>query len=82
MVLTVYERILSRLANWHPERFLLYVFIDIGYSPPDMALNYETVRNINKHAKATVGFEVFGYFMFFDEPDAAELLNKNVRKSI
>lgn len=71
--------ILSRCANYYPNRFLLYAFLDVGYMNPSFGLTFDTVKHINATVKALAGFEVFGYFLFFDEKDALSLLNENVR---
>lgn len=70
--------ILSRLANYHPERFLLYAFLDIGYTPPGRGLDLQTVKHVNASVKEHAGFEIFGYWLFFMEEDAASLLNEHV----
>ena len=38
----------------------------------------EMVTFVDKSIKEAMGFEVFGYFRFFNEDGAAELLDKNV----
>jgi hypothetical protein len=53
---------LSRLANYYPSRFSKYVFLDVGYSAPN---------------HAALGYSIFGgYFLFFNDPDAADLMDK------
>jgi soluble epoxide hydrolase/lipid-phosphate phosphatase len=68
---------LSRLANYHPERFSAYAFIDHGYGPPGQSLTPEVIERINSSVQAKLGFSIFGYFLFFDEDDAAKLLNEH-----
>jgi S-adenosylmethionine hydrolase len=70
--------LLSRLANYHPERFLAYVFIDHGYSAPGRSLTTAVIRHINSSVQAKLGFSIFGYFLFFNEEDAPKLLNEHV----
>ncbi|TVY39008.1 Bifunctional epoxide hydrolase [Lachnellula occidentalis] len=70
--------LLSRMANFHPGLFSKYVFVDIGYSPPGQGLTRKNVEFINAMVQQHMGFSVFGYFLFFDEKDAADLMDKNI----
>ena len=70
--------LLSRLANFHPSLFTKYVFVDIGYTPPGFGLSLQTVNYVNAQVKSAMGYEVFGYFLFFQESDAAKLLDQHV----
>jgi len=70
--------LLSRLANYHPERFSAYVFIDHGYSAPGHSLTIAAIQHINSSVQANLGFSIFGYFLFFNEEDAPKLLNEHV----
>lgn len=69
---------MSRLANYHPERFSAYAFIDHGYIAPGRSLTTATVQHINSQMQANLGFSIFGYFLFFDEEDAPKLLDEHV----
>ncbi|KAJ5759973.1 hypothetical protein N7520_007129 [Penicillium odoratum] len=69
--------LLSRLANYHPERFSAYVFIDHGYSAPGRSLTTAVIQHINNSVQAKLGFSIFGYFLFFNEEDAPKLLNEH-----
>ncbi|KAF5243585.1 hypothetical protein FANTH_8164 [Fusarium anthophilum] len=69
--------LLSRLANYHPERFSAYAFIDHGYMPPGRSLTTAAVQNINKSVEAKLGFSILGYFLLFDEEDAPKLLDEH-----
>jgi hypothetical protein len=70
--------LLSRLANYHPERFSAYVFIDHGYGAPGQSLTPAVIQHINSSVQAKLGFSIFGYFLFFNEEDAAKLLDEHV----
>ena len=70
---------LSRLANYHPDRFLSYAFLDIAYFPPGPGLDYESIKALNQKSLETFGYEVFGYWLFNDQPDAAKILDDHVR---
>ncbi|TVY15126.1 Bifunctional epoxide hydrolase 2 [Lachnellula arida] len=70
--------LLSRMANFHPGLFSKYVFVDVGYSPLGQGLTRKNVEFINAMVQQHMGFSVFGYFLFFDEKDAAEIMDKNI----
>jgi len=70
--------LLSRLANYYPTLFTKLVFIDIGYATPGRGLSTQTVQFVNQMVKSKAGYEVFGYFLFFDEEGAGALMDENV----
>lgn len=65
--------------NYYPELFTKLTFLDIGYSTPGRNLTEQTVRFVNKMAMEKFGYSIFGYFLFFNESDAAELMDAHVR---
>ena len=69
---------MSRLANYHPERFSAYAFVDHGYSAPGNSLTTAAIQHIDSSVQANLGFSIFGYFLFFDEEDAPKLLDEHV----
>ena len=69
--------LLSRLANYHPERFSAYAFIDHGYSVPGHSLTPAAIQHISSAVQAKLGFSIFGYFLFFNEEDAPKLLDEH-----
>ena len=71
--------LLSRLANYHPERFSAYAFIDHGYSAPGNSLTTAAIQHIDSSVQAKLGFSIFGYFLFFNEEDAPKLLDEHVK---
>ncbi|KAH7314146.1 Alpha/Beta hydrolase protein [Rhexocercosporidium sp. MPI-PUGE-AT-0058] len=73
--------ILSRLVNYYPEMFSKLAFLDVGYVSPGHGLTEQMVTFVDKSIKENMGFEVFGYFLFFNEEGAAELLDKNVESA-
>jgi soluble epoxide hydrolase/lipid-phosphate phosphatase len=73
--------LLSRLANYHPERFSAYAFIDHGYSSPGRSLTTAVMQHIDSSMQANFGFSIFGYFLFLNEDDAPKLLNEHVSLS-
>ncbi|KAM3086841.1 hypothetical protein ACMFMG_000963 [Clarireedia jacksonii] len=68
---------LSRLVNYFPDRFTKVAFLDVGYTSPGMSFSTEIVGMINGGLRASVGFEIFGYFLFMDEEGAGELMDQN-----
>ncbi|KAG4420888.1 hypothetical protein IFR04_005972 [Cadophora malorum] len=71
--------ILSRLANYYPQLFSKLAFLDVGYVSPGHGMTEEMVTFVDKSIKEAMGFEVFGYFRFFNEDGAADLLDKNAK---
>ncbi|KLO92340.1 hypothetical protein CEK26_002719 [Fusarium fujikuroi] len=69
--------LLSRLANYHPDRFSSYVFIDHGYMPPGRSLTTAAVQQINRSVEAKLAFSILGYFLLFDDDDAPGLLDEH-----
>ena len=67
---------ISRLANWYPERVSAYAFFASTYSPPrSKNFDYDAllVRLQQKH-----GYEIFGYWAFFNRDDADQVIQDHV----
>ncbi|KAL8721033.1 MAG: hypothetical protein Q9225_002206 [Loekoesia sp. 1 TL-2023] len=62
------------MANYHPERIIAYAFLDVGYKPP---LGSFDVEVINHETERTLGYPMFGYWHFFNSPDAADIMTAN-----
>ncbi|EXK27564.1 hypothetical protein FOMG_15807 [Fusarium oxysporum f. sp. melonis 26406] len=71
--------LLSRLANYHPERFSAYAYIDHGYMAPGRSLTTAAVQHINRSVEEKLGFSILGYFLFFDDEDAPRLLDEHAK---
>ncbi|CAL8580984.1 hypothetical protein XPA_006697 [Xanthoria parietina] len=67
--------LLSRLANYHPERILAYVFLDVGYMPP---FDHFDVDVINEKTQGQFGHPIFGYWHFLNSPEAADIMTKQI----
>jgi soluble epoxide hydrolase/lipid-phosphate phosphatase len=65
-------------VNWYPKLFTKLAFLDVGYNSPEFGLTEETCKFVNAQVKEHLGYEVFGYFLFFQDEDAAELIENNV----
>jgi soluble epoxide hydrolase/lipid-phosphate phosphatase len=70
------SHLLSRLANYAPERFLSLVFLVIPYMPSGMVMDQDRV---NVTTKGLLSFERFGYWRFYERNDAAEIIKEHVR---
>ncbi|KAL8763345.1 MAG: hypothetical protein Q9184_000816 [Pyrenodesmia sp. 2 TL-2023] len=66
--------LLSRLANYHPERISAYAFLNTGYKPP---LGKFDVDVLNDETERTLGYPIFGYWHFFNSPDGADIMTEN-----
>ncbi|KAL8641250.1 MAG: hypothetical protein Q9228_001921 [Teloschistes exilis] len=71
--------LLSRLANYHPDRFIAYVFLDIGYWAPYADFDVDA---INAQAERQFGYSIFGYWHFFNAPDSAQIMVDNFERSM
>ncbi|KAF8064070.1 Alpha/Beta hydrolase protein [Lyophyllum atratum] len=65
--------LVSRLANYHADRFLAFAFLALSYVPPSYAKFEETAAQLAK----LVEYEVLGYWNFFAEKDAHKSIEKN-----
>ena len=68
--------IVSRLANWHQDRFIAFAWPSVPYWPPSTeALAFE---ELIAQMRAQWGSDTFGYWLFFNRDDAYLLIRKNV----
>ncbi|KNG88039.1 epoxide hydrolase [Aspergillus nomiae NRRL 13137] len=65
--------LLSRLADYFPERLLSCVFLDVPYMSPAVKFDLDTVNNVTRNI---LGFERFGYVGFFAREGSGELLDR------
>ncbi|KAL4245655.1 AB hydrolase superfamily protein [Abortiporus biennis] len=65
---------LSRLASYFPERISAYAFFAGAYIPvyPDLS-----AQALNTYLKARHGYDIYGYWFFFNREDAGTLIEKN-----
>lgn len=63
---------LSRAANFHPDRFLSYSFLATGYSTP---VPFYDVDAIIAYTKQLLGYPTIGYFKFFNMSDAGPIID-------
>jgi pimeloyl-ACP methyl ester carboxylesterase len=63
----------TRFVLYHPERTLGLILFNVGYRPPaklDVEQRYQYTKKI-------FGYELFGYWEFFNSDDAAKILEDN-----
>ncbi|KAG6876514.1 hypothetical protein C0992_012610 [Termitomyces sp. T32_za158] len=66
--------VVSRLANYYPDRFVAFAFLALGYFPPSSMKFADSYAQTSEIA----GRELFGYWYFFAEKGAPELIEKNI----
>ncbi|KIP06414.1 hypothetical protein PHLGIDRAFT_106968 [Phlebiopsis gigantea 11061_1 CR5-6] len=66
----------SRLANWYPERVIAYAFLAVSYSPP-RSKNYDYDVFLAR-LKQKYGYELFGYWGFFNRDDADQVIQDHI----
>ncbi|MCJ1245436.1 hypothetical protein MMC30_002640 [Trapelia coarctata] len=70
--------LLSRLANYHTERFLAIITISVSYLEPGIVYDLDA---FNVGTAQAFGYPTFGYWKFFDSDDAAEVLDRNPKST-
>ncbi|PBK87786.1 alpha/beta-hydrolase [Armillaria gallica] len=68
-------KIISRLANYYPRRFVAFGLLAVGYFPPSTENNYEQFLELSKKA---FGYELFGYWSFFSSEGADKIIEDNI----
>ncbi|KAL8653888.1 MAG: hypothetical protein Q9210_001839 [Variospora velana] len=66
--------LLSRMANYLPDRISAYAWLALGYYPPFGKFDVDA---INDETQRMLGYSTFGYWHFFNAPDAAEIMISN-----
>jgi soluble epoxide hydrolase / lipid-phosphate phosphatase len=69
--------LLSRLANWFPERLESAAFLSVAYLPPG-STNVNWLDELNGMTKKMMGWEVLGYWKFFEREDAGRIVDEHV----
>lgn len=67
--------LLGRLANYYPKKLASASFLNVAYRAPGGVLNLDVVNAMTKQA---LGYEMCGYWKFFETEGAGEIVNKNV----
>ncbi|KAL4799914.1 Alpha/Beta hydrolase protein [Aspergillus venezuelensis] len=66
--------LLSRLADYYPDRLLSATFLDVPYAKPGQHFDLAIV---NAMTKQFLGFERFGYLDFFSKPGTGNVLDQH-----
>ena len=66
----------SRLSYYFPDRFIGFAFLALPYNPPRPKYNYEEAL---AQATKLAGYQTIGYWAFFNEDDAAQIIEEHVR---
>ncbi|KAK1224639.1 hypothetical protein PQX77_012441 [Marasmius sp. AFHP31] len=70
------SKIVTRLANYFPNRFAAFGFLALGNTSPGFfSTSYSELNNLTK---VVLGYENFGYWDFFVQPDAHEVLGDHL----
>jgi pimeloyl-ACP methyl ester carboxylesterase len=69
--------LLSRLANYFPDRLLTCSFLAVPYTKPG---DHFDLDMINAMTKTRMGYERFGYIKFFEKDEAGDMLNEHVSR--
>lgn len=67
--------LLGRLANYCPARLASVSFLVVAYRMPGEVVDLDGLNAVTKRA---VGYEVCGYWRFFEREEAGDLVDKNV----
>lgn len=73
------SRVVSRIANLYPERFIGFGFLALGYQPPAPTTTFE---DTTKEVEKALGRDTLGYQLWLSEEGTAKIIKKNVRSSI
>ncbi|KAH6681732.1 Alpha/Beta hydrolase protein [Halenospora varia] len=65
--------LLSQLACRYQDRFKQFVFMNVPYRPPGRGRD---INDINKLTKEKMGYEQFGYWLFFTSQEAGTLIGR------
>ena len=70
----------SRLASWYPERISAYAFFAVPYTLPlPKDWDYDAVIASQRQQ---YGYELFGYWAFFNRDETAQILEDHVRLTL
>lgn len=67
--------LLSRLANYYPERLLSCSFIATAYRSPGQSMNVDALNVITKKK---LGYEMYGYWKFLVKEEAGQIVREHV----
>jgi len=53
----------------------------VSYFAPPLAVDRAGIDKINRETKESLGYSIFGYWYFYDEDDAGQILDDHVSPS-
>ncbi|KAJ3556465.1 hypothetical protein NM688_g2016 [Phlebia brevispora] len=65
----------SRLASYHPDRFIAYAFLAVPFIHLGTFENHDNLLATHKEAN---GYETFGYFQFFASDEAETIIRDHI----
>ncbi|KAK1219432.1 hypothetical protein PQX77_017867 [Marasmius sp. AFHP31] len=71
------SRTTSRLVQFYPDRVSAFGLFAVGYQAPGPDFDYQKALAFTKEK---IGYELFGYWAFFNEDDSAKLCEDNFEK--
>ena len=66
----------SRLANRYADRFTAFAFLAVWYLPPNT--NPTSFEETNALTKQLIGYEIFGYWLFFSAEGSDKIIEDHV----
>ena len=71
----------SRFAQYYPERTIALGLLAVGWFPPSVGFDYEKMLEM---CRAATGSDIYGYWQFFAEDSAEDILLEHVclRKAV
>ncbi|KAJ7625196.1 alpha/beta-hydrolase [Mycena rosella] len=70
--------LVSRIVNSHSSRVAACAFLAAGYMAPDPSYKNAVMQPEASLLKQMVGYDNFAYMRFFIQPNAAEIIEKNI----
>ncbi|CZR64435.1 related to soluble epoxide hydrolase [Phialocephala subalpina] len=67
--------LLSRLANYYPQRLLSCSFLAVAYRAPGQSMNIDAVNVLTKEK---LGYELYGYWKLFEREDASQIVKDHI----
>ncbi|TCD71072.1 hypothetical protein EIP91_000164 [Steccherinum ochraceum] len=71
--------VVSRIANYHPDRFAAFANLAVPYSAPNPNMNLEDVVGFMTQV---LGYNPYGYWFFFNEDDAGDIMVAHLDSSL
>ncbi|EKM57396.1 uncharacterized protein PHACADRAFT_255121 [Phanerochaete carnosa HHB-10118-sp] len=73
------SKAVSRLASYHPERFIAYAFFAVAFMEVTPPTDFQIYLD---YLKRVYGYDLFGYWTFFSAPDANEVIQAHMESFV